>query len=106
MLTWLPPGGGWQTELMVSSDGVSSFLLPFSPVCLGRPSSCLLSGDSVQPTVGLCLEGPEGSITEAGTDPEPRWGVGGGGALGDGVGPIGPGLRWLRRETVEDVMEG
>lgn len=33
-------------------------LLPVLPACPGRPSSCLLSGDSVQPTAG-CVEGAQ-----------------------------------------------
>lgn len=43
----------------------------------------------------MSLEGPEGSITKAGTDPEPQGGCGDGGALGD---PIRPSLSWIHRE--------
>lgn len=43
----------------------------------------------------MSLEGPEGSITKAGTDPKPQGGCGDGGALGD---PIRPSLSWIHRE--------
>lgn len=53
----------------------------------------------------MSLEGPEGSITKAGTDPEPQGGCGDGKALGD---PIRPSLSWIHRERKkgEEVVEG
>lgn len=65
VLTWLPLEGlwrgvGWGWGGNGSSNRASNPPppLPVLPACPGRPSSCLLSGDSVQPTVG-CVEGAQ-----------------------------------------------
>lgn len=50
MLTWLPAEESCRT---IRSNRVSlCFSLVFLSACQGRPSSCLLSGNSVQPIAG------------------------------------------------------
>lgn len=66
VLTWLPleglwrgvGWGGWGVMAPATGPPTPQPLLPVLPACPGRPSSCLLSGDSVQPTVG-CVEGAQ-----------------------------------------------
>lgn len=61
VLTWLPLEGLWRGGgVMAPATGPPTphYPLPVLPACPGRPSSCLLSGDSVQPTVG-CVEGAQ-----------------------------------------------
>lgn len=85
MLTWLPLDKRWQKELMVSSNRASSssFSLFSRPVWGGR-AAVSLAVILFNPLLDV-LEGPEGSITKAGTDPEPQGERGEGGALGDPI---------------------